>query len=115
MRAIDRITACGAFPTVCVFRPLRGSRMEVYPPPFYHEMREVFQYTIERLISRRIPTGIAPNVEVSLVVQPTDTLYLARRDPAFYAYRVYNGLLTALARPLFARRLRRGDRRMVAV
>ncbi len=73
-------------------KPPRFSSLRVRPAHgHYQEMREVFQYTIERLISRRIPIGVAPNIEVSLVVQPTDTLYLARRDPAFYAYRVYNG------------------------
>jgi len=109
LRAIDLITDCGAFPTICVFRPVTGSAMEKTPPPTYAEMRRVFQYMIERCISRRIPVGIAPNIEVSLVAQPTDALYLAPRDSAYYVYRLYNGILSALLRPLVALRMRRAD------
>lgn len=107
LKAIDLITDFGAFPTVCVFRPLSGSQMEDYPPPRYEDMREVFQYLIEALIRKRIPIGIAPNVEVSLVVQPTDALYLAPPTLAALAYRTYNRLLAALLRPLVNMRIRR--------
>lgn len=112
LRAIDRITDCGAFPTVCIFRPLEGSAMSYYPSPFYREMREVFKYIAERCIAKRIPVGIAPNIEVSLVVQPADSLYLARRDLSYYAYRIQNGILSSVFKPIFNRRLRRGDRKM---
>ncbi len=110
-RAIDRITDCGAFPTVCVFRPVLGSDMASHPPPEYQQMRQVFQYMIEACVAKRIPIGIAPNIEVSLVVQPTDALYLAKRRPSYFAYRAYNGLRGAIARPLLLWRLRRGDAR----
>ena len=86
--------------------------MSVYPSPFYEEMREVFKYMIDRLIAKRIPIGIAPNIEVSLVVQPTDALYLADHDMNALLYRAYNRALTWLVRPVFKRRLKRGDRRM---
>jgi len=111
LEAIDRITDCGAFPTVCVFRPVEGSDMEQVPSPDYEEMRTVFQYMIEQCIAKRIPIGIAPNIEVSLVAQPTDALYLARRDPAFYGYRLLNGVLRALFRPVISYRLRRSEGR----
>jgi hypothetical protein len=112
LRAIDRITDCGAFPTVCIFRPLEGSAMSYYPSPFYREMREVFKYIVEQCIAKRIPIGIAPNIEVSLVVQPTDTLYLAHHNLSYLLYRIYNGLLSSVFRPVFNFRLRRGDSRM---
>jgi len=111
-RAIDLITDCGAFPTVCIFRPLEGSAMSYYPSPFYQEMREVFKYIADRCIAKRIPVGIAPNIEVSLVVQPADTLYLAHRNLSYYLYRVHNGLLSLAFKPIFNRRLKRGDRKM---
>lgn len=114
LKAIDKITDAGAFPTVCVFRPVVGSDMEDWPPPAYEPMREVFQYMIDRCVAKRIPIGIAPNIEVSLVVQPTDALYLASRGPGYYAYRAYNGLLSALMRPVFSYRLRRGRARLSA-
>lgn len=112
--AIDRITDCGAFPTICVFRPLLGSDMEDWEPPPYDDMRGLFEYMIERLIARRIPIGVAPNIEVSLVVQPTDALYLAKPGPALLAYRVMNGVLSAAARPVLNHRLRQAERRMVS-
>jgi hypothetical protein len=114
LRAIDRITDCGAFPTICVFRPLLGSDMADWDPPGFEQMRAVFKYMIDRLIACRIPIGIAPNIEVSLVVQPTDALYLA--DPGFrlLSYRFYNGVLAAAARAVFHRRIRKAERRMVS-
>jgi hypothetical protein len=112
LRAIDRITDCGAFPTVCIFRPLEGSAMSYYPSPFYQEMREVFKYMVDQCIAKRIPVGIAPNIEVSLVVQPTDTLYLAHRDLSYYLYQLRNTLLSSVFKPVFSLRLRRGDSKM---
>jgi hypothetical protein len=115
LKAIDLITDCGAFPTVCIFRPLEGSAMSYYPSPFYREMREVFKYIVDQCISKRIPIGIAPNIEVSLVVQPTDTLYLANRDLNYYLYRIQNGLLSSALKPVFNYRLRKGDSKMSEV
>ena len=105
LRAIDRITDCGAFPTVCVFRPLKGCAMEGDPPPRYEDMRQVFQYMIESCIRKRIPVGIAPNVEVSLVVQPSDALYLAPPTLSSAAYRLRNRVLKTMMRPVFRRRM----------
>jgi len=104
--AIDRITAMGAFPTVCIFRPLEGSAMADAPPPDPADMRLVMRHMWERCRDRGIPIGLAPNIEVSLVVQPTDAAYLARgtlRD-RWYLWKL--GLLRGLARPLFRRRMR---------
>jgi len=112
LRAIDRITDCGAFPTVCIFRPLKGSTMSYYPSPLFREMREVFKYIIDKCIAKRIPIGVAPNIEVSLVVQPTDALYLANRDLSYHFYRFRNSLLSSVFKPIFNRRLKRGDNRM---
>jgi hypothetical protein len=77
LEAIDWITSVGAFPTVCVFRPLEGSAMEKEPPPRYEDMRRVMKHMRERCRDRGVPIGLAPNIEVSLVVQPTDAAYLA--------------------------------------
>ncbi|HEX5135900.1 MAG TPA: radical SAM protein [Planctomycetota bacterium] len=106
MEAIDWITSVGAFPTVCVFRPLKGSAMEHEPPPRYEDMRRVMKHMWERCRDRSIPIGLAPNIEVSLVVQPTDAAYLA--DGTFkdrwYMWKL--GLLRRLAAPVFRRRMR---------
>jgi hypothetical protein len=105
LEAIDYITALGAFPTVCIFRPLRGSGLADNPPPPYPAMRRVMKHVWERCRDRGIPIGLAPNIEVSLVVQPTDTAYLADGTWRDRLYLAKLGLLRRLARPAFRRRL----------
>ncbi len=114
LRAIDLITDCGAFPTVCVFRPLQGSRLEDAPPPCFEDMRRIFEYMMDRLVEKRIPIGLAPNLEVSLVVQPTDGLYLLKRNGRSLLYKAYNGLLKVAARSVFAWRMTWADRRLIS-
>jgi hypothetical protein len=106
MEAIDYITSKGAFPTVCVFRPLQGSAMADEAPPRYEDMRAVMKHMWERCRARGIPIGLAPNIEVSLVVQPTDAAYLADGTFADRWYMWKLGLLRRLARPVFRRRMR---------
>lgn len=103
---IERITAAGAFPTVCIFRPTIGSDMEDWPPPRYEDMRQVMLAMYEACRRHRIPIGVAPNVEVSLVVTPDDAALLAPRRADFYRYEVWRRMLRAAARPAFASRLR---------
>ncbi len=69
--AVDRITALGAFPTVCIFRPTAGSDMESWPPPDYEAMRRVMARVYDACRAQWLPIGAAPNIEVSLVVTPT--------------------------------------------
>jgi len=107
LEAIDYITSVGAFPTVCVFRPLAGSAMEHEPPPRYEDMRRVMKHVWERCRDRKVPIGLAPNIEVSLVVQPTDAAYLADGTMADRWYMWKLGLLRRLAAPVFRRRMRR--------
>lgn len=106
MRAIDYITSVGAFPTVCVFRPVIGADMERHPPPRYEDMRAVYAHVYEACRKNAIPIGAAPNIEVSLIVQPDDTRYLAAPGPATWAYEAYLRLARAAARPLFAKKMR---------
>jgi len=104
--AIDRITEAGAFPTVCVFRPTLGSDLEHWPSPSYAEMRRVMVHVYDSCRRHWLPIGAAPNIEVSLVVNPDDTALLANRDAKFYRYEVYRRLMRLAARPLFRRRMR---------
>ena len=106
LRAIDYITSVGAFPTVCVFRPVIGSDMERHPSPRYEEMRRVFEHVYEACKRNRIPIGAAPNIEVSLVCQPDDTRYLARPGLSSWLYERWLGLVRRAARPVFAEKLR---------
>jgi len=107
LAAIDAITAMGAFPTVCIFRPLRGSAMEGAAPPDPADMRRVMRHVWDRCRDRAIPIGLAPNIEVSLVVQPTDAAYLAVGTWKDRMYVARNAILRRLSAPLFRRRMRR--------
>ncbi len=102
---IEEITAAGAFPTVCVFRPTIGSDMADCAPPSYEDMRTVMAAMYDACRRNRIPIGMAPNIEVSLVVNPDDAALLAPRDAGFYRYELWRRSLRYAARPLFRRRL----------
>jgi hypothetical protein len=111
MRGIDWIAAQGAFPTVCIFRPTVGADMEQWPSPSYEDMRRVMAHTYDACRRNWIPIGAAPNIEVSIVVNPDDAALLAPRTPAFYLYETYRRAARLAAKPLFARRMRPRPRR----
>jgi hypothetical protein len=103
---IEQITSAGAFPTVCVFRPTIGSGMADCPPPKYEDMRTVMAAMYDACRRHRIPIGLAPNIEVSLVVNADDAALLAPRDAGFYSYEIWRRSLRFAARPVFRHRLR---------
>jgi len=105
MEAIDYITGLGAFPTVCIFRPLLGSDMEDYPSPRPEDMVRVMRHLYESCRDRSIPVGLAPNLEVSLIVQPMDAAYLAGRTLRDRYYLMKLGLLRRLSARTFRRRM----------
>jgi hypothetical protein len=111
LRGIDWITAQGAFPTVCIFRPTVGADMESWPSPGYDEMRRVMAHVYDACRRNWIPIGAAPNIEVSIVVNPDDAALLAPRTPGFYTFEAYRRALRLVARPVFARRMRPRKRR----
>jgi hypothetical protein len=113
--AIDYIAGLGAFPTVCVFRPTVGADMESWPPPAYADMRAVMLRVYEACRKNWIPIGAAPNIEVSLVVNPDDAALLAPRDGAFWAYEAFRRSARVAAAPLFAWRKRARSRRIPGV
>jgi hypothetical protein len=90
---------------VCIFRPTVGSDMENWPPPAYDDMRRVMAHAYDACRRHWIPIGAAPNIEVSLVVNPDDAALLAERNAAFYCYEAYRKAAKVMARPLFHRRL----------
>jgi hypothetical protein len=106
LEAIDYIAGLGAFPTVCVFRPTIGADMERFPPPRYEDMRHVMKYMFEACMKRGIPVGMAPNIEVSIIVNPDDAAYLAARTPAYYMYRAKLSAMRLGAKFYFAPKLR---------
>ncbi len=94
LKAIDYIIGLGAFPTVCVFRPTMGSDMEGWSPPRYEDMLIVFRHVYEAYRRNNIPIDVTPNIEVSLVVQPGDTRYLAPAEWSCSYYDLKMRLLT---------------------
>jgi hypothetical protein len=107
LEAIDYITSLGAFPTVCIFRPTIGSNMESWPSPREHDMRRVMEHVYRACRRHWIPIGAAPNIEVSIVVNPDDTAFLAEPGLHTFAYEVYRKAMKLAAAPLFRRRMRR--------
>lgn len=105
-KAIDEIASLGAFPTVCIFRPTIGSDLEDWPSPRYEDMRCVMHHVYEACRRHWLPIGAAPNIEVSLVVNPDDAAMLAKRDAGFYCYEAYRWLARVAGAPVFRRRMR---------
>lgn len=106
LNAIDYITSVGAFPTVCIFRPLVGSSMEDVPSPSPDDMKRVFAHLWDATLRRGIPSDVIPNIQVSLIVNPGDAAYLGRRDLRFRLYRTKMALMRTLAKPYFAKVMR---------
>lgn len=103
--AIDWMTSVGAIPTVCVFRPLRGTDYEHLSPPDAEALVPVFQRLYDACMERGLPIGCAPNIHVSLVLLPEECHDLSARR-----YRWQRLKLAAQKRAfasVFARRLRR--------
>ena len=105
MAAIDWLTERGAIPTVCVFRPLKGTDMENTPVPGTSEMLPVFAHLYEACMKNHLPIGLAPNIHVSLVMLPEECRGLME-DPACYSRAETKRRITAkaFAAQFFARR-----------
>lgn len=106
LEAIDFITDLGCFPTVCIFRPLKGTAMENEPSPRFEEMVVVMRRVFEACMEKGIPVGLAPNIEVSLIVNPDDARDLVAPSLRKSLYLARLKVMKALARPYFARRMR---------
>lgn len=106
LKAIDYITSIGAFPTVCIFRPLIGAQMEKHSSPTYEDMRLVMQHMYEACRKNNIPIGMAPNIEVSLIVNPDDAKYLAPRNLSWLWYESKLRLMRSVAKVYFRRELK---------
>ena len=105
IEGIERIARAGAFPTVCIFRPTTGSDMEDWPSPSYTDMRRVMAAMYDACRRHRIPIGLAPNIEVSLVVNADDAALLAPRTLGFYLYEAWRRAMRVAATPVFRKRL----------
>ncbi len=107
LKAIDYITGVGSFPTVCIFRPLIGAELENYDSPRYEDMLLVMRYMYESCMKNEIPIGLAPNIEVSLIVNPDDVVELAPSSLRKTIYETKRKLLKSLAYPIFLSSLKK--------
>lgn len=115
IRAIDMITSLGAFPTVCIFRPVVGAEMEHYPTPREKDMIEVMRHMYVACKREGIPIGMAPNIEVSLIVNPEDARELVPTDLSTRWYETKLKFARWVAKPLFKRRMKPRPRKAPAV
>jgi hypothetical protein len=93
--AIDWITSVGAIPTVCVFRPLKGTDLQHCEPPKTEEMIPVFRRLWQSTMGAGLPIGVAPDIHVSLVMLPEECRWLSPRR-----YRWQSLKLEAMSRML---------------
>ena len=70
------------------------------------DMRRVMAHVYRSCHAHWLPIGVAPNIEVSMVVNPDDAALLVDRTAGFYLYEAYRKLARAAAGPVFQRRLR---------
>lgn len=110
--AIDWITSVGAIPTVCVFRPLKGTDLEDHPAPQTEALIPVFRRLYEACMERGLPIGCAPNVHVSLVMLPEECRGFSARG--FYWQRLKLKALATLFGRHLERKLARFDARSAA-
>jgi len=107
LSAIDYITGTGCFPTVCIFRPLVGAELEDYPSPGYFDMVTVMRHVYESCMKNSVPVGLAPNIEVSLIVNPDDALELVPFSLRKARYELSRKVMKTLAYPLFMSKTRK--------
>ncbi len=110
--AIDWITAAGAIPTVCVFRPLAGTDFADREPPSTEQMVPVFRRLYEACMERGLPIGCAPNVHVSLVMLPEECRWLSPRRYPWQRLKL--GALRRAFGHRYGRRLAARDRVLAA-
>lgn len=101
LAAIEYITKIGAFPTVCIFRPLLGTALQNYPSPSVDDMLIIFRKVASACQQHHIPVGLVPNLEVSLVMTPDDCRYLADLNFAWYSQHYILQILKFFAAPYF--------------
>jgi hypothetical protein len=107
LKAIDYITGTGCFPTVCIFRPLAGAELEDFRSPRYEDMVVVMRHVYESCMKRSIPVGLAPNIEVSLIVNPDDALELSPFSLRKVLYEIKRRSFRFFAYPLFLSKMRK--------
>ncbi|HZI93040.1 MAG TPA: radical SAM protein [Patescibacteria group bacterium] len=107
MRAIDWVTSVGAIPTVCVFRPLKGTDMEDTAPPNTEDLVPVFRRLYESCMERNLPIGVAPDIHVSLVLLPEECRWFTDHPRRWWRRELKLKAMSRVYRWKFEKNLRR--------
>ena len=108
--AIDWITSVGAIPTVCVFRPLKGTDYAAIHPPRTDDLIPVFRRLYEACMERGLPIGVAPDIHVSLVLLPEECRWFSDDPGRHWRHSLKLTAMSWLARWQIGGRIRRRDR-----
>ncbi len=109
--AIDWITSVGAFPTVCVFRPIPGTNYGDWPSPNTEDMIPVFAHMYEACMENNIPLGLAPNLEISIVIQPKEGRYFLDNRNKYRAQEMKLSLARQAVKLVFNNRVKAAQKR----
>ncbi|MBU4304892.1 MAG: radical SAM protein [Candidatus Omnitrophica bacterium] len=77
MRAIDFITAAGALPIVCVFRPVKGTLLEHEKSPDPEKLAPIFEYMYRQCNANGVRMNLVD--KVSLVIMPIEGRFFAQK------------------------------------
>lgn len=108
-KAIDWITENKAFPTVCVFRPIPGTMYGDKPSPEPEPLKEVFAHMYEACMKRGIPVGLAPNLKISIVIQPDEGRYFLENRNKYKLTELKLAAMKVAVKTLFNQRVKKAD------
>lgn len=107
IHGIDYLAEVGALPLVRVFQPVEGTESQNDLPADYDEMLHIYRHVCEACRRNNLPIGILPNVHLSALLHPEDTLYLACNSAEVQRYERWIHTMKQVMRPYYLRRMRR--------
>jgi len=107
LRGIDYLAGVGAIPLVSIFRPLQQTEMQDFPPPRADEMLRVFRHVYQACRNHNLSIGSPPNIHVSVLPHPEDTIYLAADSRDGRTYQNWILSMKEVMRPYFLSRMRK--------
>ncbi|MCD6216521.1 hypothetical protein J7L05_01535 [bacterium] len=113
-KAIDWITENKAFPTVCVFRPIPGTDYGDKPSPEPEPLKEVFAHMYEACMKHGIPVGLAPNLKISIVIQPDEGRYFLENRNKYKLTELKLAAMKVAVKTLFNQRVKKAEARRAA-
>jgi len=113
-KAIDWITDNKAFPTICVFRPIPGTPYGDMPSPDPEPMKEVFAHMYESCMKKGIPVGLAPNLKISIVIQPDEGRYFLENRNKYKLTELKLAAMKVAVKTLFNQRIKKAEARRLS-